>query len=1362
MNLLSRILLALSTHPPTLLFAFNEPRNLLKDFELNSPKEIWNCTRHVERKSIESFEGLADPLYYLAGKDGAVLKQTVAVKKNTWYTMSFLFRARGEYGQDKIYAYNLFAGFLAEGESNIWNGKETRSFGGTRKWTRGTIFFNSGTNQTVTPFIAFLGNGEWDVGRIYLRETTPDDFRKNTILDPGFEQSSPGMVPVEFRRTGQSRNFKISVCQGDHVRTGKQAMEVHFTGRCQLVGGRFLAKSGDSFKTGIYLKASKPVFATLFVTGTVPGNKIRRTRKLAIGPAWTRLDVEGVIPSKGESVHTLQLYLSFETQEKDAGVVVWGDDASFEVISAQERSVNMTRPRIWNDSFETGPYGWKITFFEDPRHSLSQTRALSLDTATSGHGSSSLKIQKSAMPASLKKKLAVTSLPLRLDNQKEYVFSFMAKADRPTTISAAFPYKGIGSFKLTEQWQRFTSRPVKPNRWYIRPGWNEIRITSPLDGSTIWLDAIMLEAGSQATPFRPAADCEAGIFFSEPYKLFPLDEKHTAQIAAVSYEKDLKGSVELRISDLFGKVLFQESRPISLQAGRTLRWSREVPTGRTGYFRAEIRLLDSSRKERAKNITTYAVLAPPRELPYEKSWCGILGGIDNSGRKGSTAADLALMGASLDETLDAIRLVGYKWIRIMGIGNWRNTEPVRGTYEWKWDEYLTALKRHRFGVLAEFLSHDAQPWSNSGVTVKEVLQGGFHYTARAEDVAKFTADFARRYRGKLDSINLMNETNGYPPEEYLKIAEAVYQTFKKEAPEVLVQGPGYPAMVLPLLSGKDNTWITRALKLGLNKYNDIMGIHCYSPGHAHSLSSIMRDSVELLLTNQNMSFAEMRRLQVEKFKREYRNNRIWDTESGAIFNTVAEWMNSPAETRLPWYTEQVAAARMIRWNILRMAMGVERHFHFMFLFAAGISYHTLDLMNIDGTPRAGVAPLSTFYRLFDGSRFLGRVPLGGTTHLYVFRDFDGKAIAACWEPVLENKPQGKIRFPKSAAIMEVLDFTGNPLQGKNGEYPLGAAPIYLKSALSPEQFREELKKSKSVLESFRSALSVVADSRGKLLLEATAQNTGTEKIEKLKITLSDKRTGSLKNLSPGEKKHLRFPLKESATGTLSIEADFYGNNSRQHAALNKKLFRLDSARKPAVADGVIGKEEYSTLWNREFIRTGRGQTSLLSIKLYASWLPDRIQLAAEVIDSTYVPAKKGEEVSLGDGVEVYLDFSPGKDPFSPLYPEDAIRISVNPAFPEKPSFERNGLPAKSAVSFFDFEKIKALSRRTNEGYLVELEIPMKQRLRENQLLGFNFTVMDHGNVPKPNQGLSLARSTCWNNVLAFELLQLKTEKDRKP
>ncbi len=1357
MNLKALFPLLLSLVFSSRLCAFDEPGNLLKDFEMNSPGEIWNIQIPVQRETIESFQGLADPLCYVSGRGRATAGQSVAVKPDTWYTMSFLFRAGGKYAESGTYPFNLLAGVSPQGSSDIWSGTIcSRTFGGSAQWERGVLFFHSGKNRSVSPFVAFFGDGEWNLGRFYLREMTPADFRTSTLSDPGFEHSLPGMLPVEFRQT-RGKGARVTVTQAE-AKSGKQAMETKFQGRVHLLGGHFPAKSGEKFQAGIFLKASQPVFAELAVTGVDSRSRTNRRRRIEVGTQWTRLSVEGEVGKTEDSTQILHLNLSIQTKEQNAGVTVWCDDVSFEILTEEERSVNTARPRIWNDSFETGPYGWKITFLEDPRFSLSQTRAVALDSTTAGHGRSSLRIQKSRMPDSLKKRVTITSLPLRIDNQKEYVFSFMAKADRPTTVTAAFPYKGIGRFKLTGTWQRFTSSPVRPNRWYIRPGWNEIRLESPLDGSTIWIDAVMLEAGTQASAFRPSAEYEAGIFFPEPFKLFAQNEKRTAQVMAISNREPLNGTAELRITDLFDRTQFRETRPVSLKAEEAIRWTQNIPTGSCGYFRAELRLLDSKRNEKAKNITTYAILAPPRELPYEKSWCGILGGIDNSGRRGSTAADLALMGASLDETLDAIRLIGCKWIRIMGIGNWRNTEPVRGTYEWKWDEYLAALKRHRFGILAEFLSHDAQPWSNSGVIVKEKLQGDFHYTARAEDVAKFTADFARRYRGRIDSINLMNETNGYPPEEYIKIAKAVYRTFKKEAPEVLVQGPGYPATVLPLLSGKDTTWITRALKLGLNDCNDIMGIHCYSPGHAHSLSSIMRDSVELLLTNQNMTFAEMRRLQVEKFKREYRHNRIWDTESGAIFNTVAEWMNSPAEVRLPWYTEQVAAARMIRWNILRMAMGIERHFHFMFLFASGQTYHTLDLMNIDGTPRAGVAPLSTFYRLFDGGSFVGKVQLDGTTHLYVFRDFDGKAVAACWDPILENRPAGRLHIPRSAGVSEALDFTGNPVKGKNGVYPLSDAPLYLKSDLAPEEFRNELKKSRPLLESFRGTLSIAADPGGGLAAEATVLNSGTEDLQNLVIRLSDGREGSLKNLGSGERKSLRFPLKGSVSGRVAVEADFIGRNSRQHAAVSKQLFSLRAARKAAVPDGTIGPEEYSTVWEKEFIRTGRGKATPLSATLFASWLPDRLQFAAEIRDPTYVPAGDGEEVSRGDGVEVYLDFSPGKDPFSPLYPDEAIRISINPAFPGKPSFERNGLPAKRAVSFFDFDRVRAVSRRTGEGYLVEWEIPMKKRLHEHQLLGFNFTVMDHGNAPKPNQGLSLAKTACWNDVLAFELLRLEPEK----
>lgn len=1362
MNYLSKITVTLLGIFPAVLSALNEPGNLLKDFELNSPKENWNCKQNVQRQTIEAFEGLADTLCYLTGKSGTTLSQPVAVKENTWYTMAFLFRTRGEYAKDKTYAYNLLAGILPEGETSIWKGMETRTFGGSHEWNRGVVFFNSGKNRTVTPFVAFLGNSEWDVGRIFLRETTPEDFRTNAVLDPGFERSAPGMIPVEFRRTGKSKDSVVSVCSGTDAKSGKQALKVQFTDSLRLVGGRFLAKAGDKFKAGIYLKASEKVFATLLVTGTAPRSKIRRLRRLEVGQEWTFLSVEGVVPATGTgtAIHPLQIYLSLESGKKGAKATVWGDDVSFDLSSPSEAQAGTERPRIWNDSFETGPYGWQISFYEDPRYTGTQTRGYALDNTTAGHGTHSLRIQKSRMPEELKKLCRINSMPLRIDNEKKYIFSFMAKADRPTTIAAAFPYKGIGTFQITEKWQRFYSAPVQPGRWYVRPGYNRIRLTSPLDGSTIWLDAFQLEAADTPSPFRPFADYEAGIFFEDYYKIFPLNGKRNLQIMAVSHHVSQEGTMELKITDFFGKTCFRSSRPVTLEAGKAAHWKQELQLNRPGYFRAEISLLDRNRKKLAENITTYAVLAPPRDIAYPESWCGILGGLDDSGRRGSREAHIRLTGASLDEALETIRSIGYKWIRIMGIGNWRNTEPVRGTYEWKWDEYLTTLKKHRFGILAEYLSHDAQPWSNSGVTVKEKLQGGFHYTAKAEDVAKFSVDFARRYRGKIDSINLMNETNGYPPEEYLKIMKAVYTTFKKEAPEILVQGPGYPSDCLPQLAGEDTTWITRALKLGLNDYNDVMGIHPYDVGHPFSLSVIMPDSVELLLTKVNKTFAETRRLQVEKFKKEYKNNRVWDTESGAIFNTLPQWMNSPSEIRLPWYTEQVASARMIRWNILRMAMGIERHFHFMFHFPT-LPYHVLDLLNVDGTPRSGVAPLSTFYRLLDGSRFIGCHKLNGTTHLYVFRDHDGKTVAAYWDPVLENKPAGGIRFPRNSNITEALDMTGNPVRSDNGLYPLSDMPVYLKSGLPPEQFLQKLEKSEISLESFRSVLAPAQDSKGNLVLEAAALNLGTVPVKHIKIKLSDKREGVLTDIPPKGRKSIRFPLNGTAPGALSFEADFTGSNDRQHISMNKTLFQLKAAQKPAVPDGRIGKKEYSSVWSREFLPVGRGKPGPLSATLYASWLPDRLQFAIDVKDRTPITAGKGEAVSLGDGVELYLDFAPGKNPFSPLYPEEAVRISVNPAFPESPAFERNGLPAKTAVPFFDFEKVKAASSRTKDGYIVELEIPVKKALHPHQLLGFNFAVMDHGNTPEPNRGLSLAKKACWNSVLEFELLRLDAGKQKK-
>lgn len=67
--------------------AFNEPGNILRDFEFNDAESCWGVTS-ARRGQIESFEGLAEPLFYLQGKGAGSLHQSFDVEARTWRGMS--------------------------------------------------------------------------------------------------------------------------------------------------------------------------------------------------------------------------------------------------------------------------------------------------------------------------------------------------------------------------------------------------------------------------------------------------------------------------------------------------------------------------------------------------------------------------------------------------------------------------------------------------------------------------------------------------------------------------------------------------------------------------------------------------------------------------------------------------------------------------------------------------------------------------------------------------------------------------------------------------------------------------------------------------------------------------------------------------------------------------------------------------------------------------------------------------------------------------------------------------------------------------------------------------------------------------
>jgi hypothetical protein len=233
------------------------------------------------------------------------------------------------------------------------------------------------------------------------------------------------------------------------------------------------------------------------------------------------------------------------------------------------------------------------------------------------------------------------------------------------------------------------------------------------------------------------------------------------------------------------------------------------------------------------------------------------------------------------------------------------------------------------------------------------------------------------------------------------------------------------------------------LDFGLNKWNDVHGIHPYDRGHAFHVSRIVCQPFERCISDQpganGRTDYEYLLEQSRRFRAAYPNNAIWDTESGVQFNTVAPWQFSPSEGRFEWYTERLAAARAVRCNILRWSLGVERHFHFMFRF--NLIYHGLDIINIDMTPRSGVAAFAAFNRMLDGGEFERIEELEGGVFTAYFKGWKGEKILVYWTPDhdTDGSVDGIFNLPAGMKIVSAYDMEGRTLEN----LPLSCEPVYV-------------------------------------------------------------------------------------------------------------------------------------------------------------------------------------------------------------------------------------------------------------------------------------------------------------------------------
>jgi cellulose/xylan binding protein with CBM9 domain len=1359
--------------------------NLIKNptfIENGTSIEDWvvKAEKGWSRKEIVAFQGQPDSMYYLTGRHKALISQkSIKVKRNTWYSVSITVCNRLAPSPDS--GGNLWLGVLPEHPKTQYDYLHCAHFGALNNWHKVQMFFNSGNNNTTQLDIRFFGKGEWMFGRCELRKVRDSDFKRDSTVDGNFEDGLPGFTP--FNCWSSNTYSPPEIATNGNFFIGKQSLRIDLSSGkgINLRGpGNILAKPGSRIKVAFWAKSDIPNLNLLCEINRMPGDNNNRgthwrsTRGLRVTKKWGKMEFEVMLPKDGKhflaGTQLLRVAILGE-YKRDKSSLVWIDDLriteELPFKKGQSKKSGLKNLLYMNSSFESGFSGWDWRFTQNimDKSAMQSGGKVSIDTTTAAEGRCSLRFDipenyqhttKNIRPFHSSYGARLYSAFFAGSALETYTVSFWAKANINAEMLVSLPaWPATHSKKLTisDKWHRY-SVVITPK--FDVHGQMMVKFLL-LDSGSYWLDGIQVEKGDKLTAYEPSGTLEAGGVIAERlYPYYTKGETPEVVVYLCSREKKEHSFRFTQISrDWRGNIVDKKTKTVIIPPEQTLTFKTSLYAEQCGTFITEFKILNSVSGESGSSPLIYGIFPKPLVLSNpEDSWCGLMMtnfNADHPTGLGVTPGGyLILRGGTLNDLFKQLPRMGVRWIRNFPIGSWTFHEPE--PEKWRWlDSYVDTAIANGLKILPVIGSaiykpsynmpfwawSDKQAPSHSGYLDKKV------FYPRMDLWKRFVKEYVKHYGDRIDVFEVLNETGGFAPKPYVELVKVAQEAAREVNPKFRIAAPSYPCHQIPY-DDQDNTWVGKVLKAGVYSYLDIYCAHFYLPNNQLENYVNRYGTLEESL-GKRMNF----------LRNTYGTKPVWDTESGVPALPITDWLWHPAKMEKnltredeKWYTPELAAARCVRWIIMKRAAGIDKIFRFRMSGGPLCNGTTYDLVGNDMSPKPITVSYAQAARRLTLAKFKEKITVGESLWIYSY-EVSGRSMTVFWDFEKTGSKAGKIFLNIAADDITVEDLMGNivlPVKNEKGiVLPLTDSPVYvLSDKLSRKEILEKFKNGKIIAPVDLSMQLSIGNKGTTPALVAGIHNKSTRAID-IAAKVSNLPDGwvvdgnnnvDFKNVLPGEKQVVFTPLTKvppTEAGKkikISTEKDglLFQNESR-----GILLAEAKKVQSQITIDGNISEEEYAhaptlninksnqVVSRRKELWAGKEKSNA---KAKLLWDQNALYIGIKIMDNKVINDADKRELWLGDCVEIYLDTDTGKDIFINAINSHQGKIICAPAYSDKGA--RIAVSSlKESIYGVDHNKIEVASKKTKQGYNIEIKIPIiEKKMYAGRIWGFDLSFID--------------------------------------